>query len=471
MTDPWIGLGEIAVGGLLSRPGEKGGSAPIERWLASSTVDADALAQELEERRSNGRKWQPRDSGVQAILWLHLARHPAPLRLVSDVADALSAAKGVGLSESVDDHLEARARAILESAASRAWSRGSDALRDLLSEAELKVANGDVEFGEGLSVSAISVLEAFGERRFGLVELRSRIVGGAREFDAIVEAGREVRRETLHDELAGIVRGESGPSVTRYLECFPFLLADVHVFGILLDALARSARMDETEGRVLRETELLRLLGRMMPWTGEALGRLVSLEAIALRNPGPFFEASVGAIARVWDKDRATSTYAALCLGRILRVLETVGRDDASVTRAERMDAALAGLADGHRTLWLLRRLGELDFGLHPEEVAWANLDGGAKAHWSWLVFEHAKDDAELADALIRFSMKCLPKETYAHVEPLIVELAHHAGRWDTIDRLAEGGEGVAMLRAGYLRRRRNLNRLPGACDFGFYAD
>ncbi|WP_279483310.1 hypothetical protein [Aureimonas sp. SK2] len=111
--------------------------------------------------------------------------------------------------------------------------------------------------------------------------------------------------------------------------------------------------------------------------------------------------------------------------------------------------------------------MGELDFGLNPQEVAWANLDTGVKAHWSWLVFEHAKDDADLADALIRFSMNCLPKESYADVEPLIVELVRHAGRWDMIDRLAEGREGVAMLRAGYLCRRRNLNRLPGACDFG----
>ncbi len=351
MTDSGIDLAEIAVGDLLPRPGEKGGSTPIERWLASSTVDADALAQELEQRRSHGREWQPRDSGAHAILWLHLARHPAPRRLVSDVADALSAAKGVGLSESVVDHLEACARAILESAASRAWSQGSDALRNLLSEAELKFANKDVEFAEGLSVPATSVIEAFGERRFGLVELRSRIVGGAHEFDAIVAAGREVRREILHHELAGIVRGESGPSVTRYLECFPFLLADVHVLGILLDALARSAPMDETAERVMRETELLQVLGQMLPWTGEDLGRLVSLEAIALRNPGPFFEASVGATTIVWDKDRTSSTYAALCLGRILRVLETVRHDDASVVRTERMDTALAGLADGHRTL------------------------------------------------------------------------------------------------------------------------
>lgn len=103
MSDSGIGLVEIAVGKLLPRPGEKGGSASIERWLASSTVDADALAEELEERRSHGSEWQPRNSGPHAVLWLHLTRHPTPLRLVSDVADALSAAKGLGLPKSVVD--------------------------------------------------------------------------------------------------------------------------------------------------------------------------------------------------------------------------------------------------------------------------------------------------------------------------------------------------------------------------------
>lgn len=460
---PLMGLD---LGELHSFPGS--GGERLDAWLVASSIDGDLAVVALEARRTLFRSWLPERDVREAVAWLHLVREPNVGRLLADVREALASVERQKIPGCVIAYLRERAHALLRDTVTDRVT-GSDAIFGFLLGASLQLEGEAVCLGDGLSLPVSEVFDAFSSNAFGLSSLRDLMTDGGNAFDAhMAKVPGRYLAQLRSDAARSIESDDDLPSPASLLERFPSLRGDSETLERIVVALTRRERLSPSrrhpdDGRLLEATVM------SGGWTSALLTVFAELDVLAHHDVSAYAVAATAAIRNAWAEHPSAATYVALRLHRTLRIANAHHGQADGIELSEALLETLSRLPGGDRVVILLDRIAELAIGAPGEKVAWTYLEGGAKSHWGWLVYSALATEPHMIDAFVRFSMECLPRDTFDDVEPVIIELARDAGGWNVVEMLASKRGGTAMIRAGNLLRRRRLGRLTG--DYGIPGD